>query len=538
MPILLWPVSLLLALAQGGADQERAAEAWKSLPMPSLSVAPPVPAAFPRLLTGRHVALPGDDPQPEVSVTSASLPIPALMELLQEDAASRRQVLRLQPQAPPLLARGESAVLAGAQTAIEGLDQQGAALDIAVRAWLVPGASQRGTHAPFAEVEKAVAGAPPLGTASVRSGAEVVLGARTAQSFLAGYTVEIAAGSGVAAPALGSVLTGRTLHLRASRVRDGAAVALEGFLDLSELAEIKDFEPGTADLGRLQQPRVLTLQAAFAGIVEPETALCVSIAGAPLAQPDWTLWIVARSIGASQPVQSAWRARDVAFFAEPVLDLPVPRPGSVLEPLFGAERDAQTLAQPLGPAEVAQAADAARTGGGRSRSPIVWGGGLVLAPTGESALWAEIEGLIAAAEAEHLRESEIEISQGQLRVRLPLLGNRPARVLAAEERALVAGYDLQVAQDTWMPHPQVRCTLDGLLVQGRAVGGRFEGAAWRSASIALVELDRKDTGLARLQLETRGLESAALRVESGASVAPLPASEGAAELALAYGPLR
>ncbi len=536
MTIPVGSLSLLIALAQG-PNQERTPEEWASLPLPSISIAPPAAVAVPRLLSGRHVMLPGDEPQSEASPTSATLPIPALMELLQEDAASRRQVLRLQPQAPPLLARGESSVLAAAKTLIDGLDQQGASLDISIRAWLTPGASQGGTHVTLPALEKAVAGAAPLGTASVRSGAEVVLGSRSAQSFLAGYTVELAAGSGVAAPSLGSVQAGHTLHLRASRVRDGAAVALEGFLDLAELAELKDFEPDSHDLGLIQQPRVLTLQVAFAGIVEAETALCVSIAGSPLSQPDWTLWILARPAAPGQ-AQSTWRARDVAFFAEPVIELPVPRPGSILEPLFGPQRDALTLAQPLGPAEVAQAADAARSGTNRSRSPIVWGGGLVLAPVSESVLWSEVEALITAAEAEQLRESEVEVSQGQLRVRLPLLGNRPARVLAAQERALVSGYDLQVAPDTWMPHPQVRCALDGVLVQGRAVGNRFEGAAWRSSSGEVVELDRKQTALARLQLETRGLETAALRVERGASVAALPAAEGSAELALAFGPPR
>jgi hypothetical protein len=538
MPIPFWSAALALALIQTPGEQQRPPEAWQALPLPSLAVAPPAPVAIPRLVSGRHILLPGDEPQVETGTTSASLPIPALMELLQEDAASRRQVLRLQPQAPPLLARGEREVLAAAQGLIEGLDQQGAALEISVRAWLTPGATQAGTHVPFASVEKAVAGTQPLGTAVLRSGSEVVLGARSAQSFLASYAVELAAGSGAAAPSLGSVQTGRTLHLRASRVRDGAAVALEGFLDVAELGELKDFEPDTADLGRIQQPRVTALQVAFAGVVEPETALCVSIAGAPLAQPDWTLWILARTVSSAQAGSSAWRARDVAFFAEPVLELALPRPGTLLDALFAESRDAATLAQPLGPAEVAQAADAARSGTSRSRTPIVWGGGLVLAPVGEAALWAEIEGLIAAVEAEHLREAEIEVTQGQLRVRLPLLGNRTARVLATQERALLAGYDLQVAQDTWMPHPQVRCALDGVLVQGRAVGGRFEGIAWRSSSAEPIDLDRAQTGLARLQLETRGLESAALRVESGGSMAPLAAAGGSAELALTFGPSR
>ncbi|HVQ27474.1 MAG TPA: hypothetical protein VMV01_19940, partial [Planctomycetota bacterium] len=94
MTIPVGSLSLLLALAQG-PNQERTPEEWASLPLPSISVAPPAAVAVPRLLSGRHVMLPGDEPQSEASPTSATLPIPALMELLQEDAASRRQVLRL-----------------------------------------------------------------------------------------------------------------------------------------------------------------------------------------------------------------------------------------------------------------------------------------------------------------------------------------------------------------------------------------------------------------------------------------------------------
>jgi hypothetical protein len=507
-------------------------------------VPPPTPAIAARLLAGHHLLLPGEELLPEPAAAGATLPVPALLELLQEDAARRRAPLRLQPTAPPLLARGTREALSGARALLADLDQQGAALDVELLAWLTPGAPRVGTYPSPQVVAAAVQGAEPLGSAVVRSGSTAVLGARSTRSFVAGYTVEIASGSGVAGPALGRVLTGRWLRVRASRVRAGAAVALEGFLDVAQLLEMGAFDPGTADLGVLQQPRVGALQVAFGGVVPLGGALAVSISGAPLSEPDWTLWLVAR--GSASPPQGpeGWRACDVAFLGEPVVELPLPRPGSVLDAL---ERDdderleeaARRLMQSLSPAEVAQAADAARAAAGRpGRTPIVWGGGLVLAPRGEQALWAEVDQLVTAAEAPRLGTAALEVTHGDLRVTLPVLAGLPVRVLAVEERAVLGGYDLQVAQDTWMPHPQVQRALDGLLVQGRTVGGRFEGSAWRSASAAPEELGRERTGLARLQLEQRRLASAGVRVPPAGEVAAIPADEGSAELRLGLTPLR
>jgi hypothetical protein len=283
------------------------------------------------------------------------------------------------------------------------------------------------------------------------------------------------------------------------------------------------------------------LQVAFGGVVPLGGALAVSIAGAPLPEPDWTLWLVANGVAPRQG-REGWRARDVAFLGEPVLEMPLPRPGGVLEALGpdgSGERDEgpRTLEGALAPAEVAQAADLARAASGSpGRTPIVWGGGLVLAPRDEEALWAEVDQLVGVAEQPRLAGHALVVEHGDLRVSLPVLAGRPARLLAVAERAVLAGYELQVAQDTWMPHPQVRRALDGLLVQGRTVAGRFEGRAWRSASEPLEELSRERTGLARLQLEQRELVTDPLRLAPGAGSSAFPA-EGLPEVRLALEPL-
>jgi len=527
----------LLALLQIGEAAARSAEGWSSLPMPALAVAPPATAATPRLLKGEHLLLPAEDLTLESPTPAAALPAAALLELVQEEASRRKLALRLHPLAPPLLARGERAALDSARALLEDLDRQSQQLEIEVSAWLTPGAARVGTHPSPQVLEAAAAAAAPLGRARVRSGATAVLGSRSLQGFVAGYTVEIASGSAVAGPALGRIVSGQSLHVRASRVRAGRGIALEGFLDLSELLGMEEFDPDTADLGLLQQPRVGAVQVAFAGLVAPGGALCVTIEGVPLAQPDWTLWLVARTPPTPEAPPATWRAHDLSFLSQAVSDLPLPRPGFDFEELESGGGELSTLLYPLSPAELAQAADAARASSGHGgRTPVVWGGGLVLAPVGEAALWSEIESLVAAAEGERLVESSLQVVQGSMRVQLPVLAGRPARVLAVEERSVVGGYDLQVAQDTWLPHPIVSRVLDGLLVQGRAVHGRFEGTAWRTTSTPTGELSRKQTHLARLPLGQRSLSAAALRVSAADSLPALPAAQGTAELRLALEP--
>ncbi len=525
---------LLAALPQAGADaRQEAASPWRALPVPALSAEPIALPILPRLLEGRHVLLPGQSLEDPRSTTGVRLPLPALLSLLQEDGVRRKQPVRIEPGAPPLLARGELAALEAARSLLEGLDREARGLEIVVSAWLTSGAADLGTHPARQVFEAAVASTPPLGSARLRSGDSVAFGARTTRGFVAGYTVEIASGSAIAGPAIGQVLTGRTLHLRACRVRAGKAIALEGFLDLSELSELESFDPHTPDLGLLQQPVVDSVQIAFAGLVDAGGVLAVALAGTPLTETDSTLWIEAGGGEASAArdgaarLPGAWRVLDLAWLEQSPTGLPLPGPGAGCAP--GLLRvDVEPPASGLSAASLAQAADTARGAGARpGRTPIVWTPGLLLAPAEETALWNEVEALVSAAENDRLRGADLELRQGGLRVLLPVLEGVPARVLVGRERVVLSGYELQVAQDSWIPRPVVDLALDAALVQGRLDGGAWSGAGWCATSRVPLEIAREDVGLARLEVHERSFTSGSVRCTAGAEpVAVIEAIEG------------
>jgi hypothetical protein len=508
-----------LALALSAQAQTGPAGTWRALTLPRLCQEVPAAPEFEALWSGRHLSLrEGSEESPRFG-QPAHLPLAALVGLLGEDGARARRSLRVEPGGPPLLVRGSPAEIEAAQALCAELDLQGRALEIELAAWLTPGVPRVGTHPARQVFEAAVQDVEPLGRARVRSGGSAALGVRGGREFLAGYEVQVATGSSVAGPVLGRVREGRTLHLRAARARGGRTLVLEGLLDLCELLSLEDFDPGTRDLGLVQLPRAAVVQVAFAGAIESGGVLAVQLSGTGLGEPDWTLWIEARG---SPDAPGRWRACDLALLEGPALDLPWPQPGGDL--LDGAPtRAGRTLLQGVSAAAVAQAADEAHGAGGRS--PIVWSGGLVLAPAGEAALWSEVDALVAAAESEHLRAATLRVRHAGLEVTLPLLEGRPARVLVGVERARLTGYELQVAQDTWMPDPRVESVFDGLLLQGHLEQGRLLGGAWRASSEPERVLERAQASLARLPIGARHLERGTLALELGAgAAAALPGS--------------
>jgi hypothetical protein len=535
-PFAFLALAALSAQAPRDAAQGSASEGWRDLPLPSLAYEGERSAPMSALLNGRHLRMNDEEWEGNALGRANHLPLPALTGLLMEDATRARRTLRIEPGGPPILARGTDEALAAAAALCADLDRQGRALEIELAVWLTAGAARVGTHPSRAVFEAAVDGATPLGTAHLRSGSVTALGVRRSVGFVAGYEAQIAAGSGVAGPRIGHVSAGHTLHLRASRARDGRLLVLEGLLDLSELEGIAEFDPGTHDLGRLQQPTVGIAQIAFAGAVANGGVLCVSVSGAALTQPAWTLWIEARCPVAEPAAGAgAWRLRDLALLEAPVVELPMPVPGSGFD-APPRERAQRTLLRSLSAAEVAQAADAAHSTGGRGgRTPIVWSGGLVLAPADETALWREIDSLIAAAEGEHLRAADVTVRFGDALVQLPVLEGRPARVLLGRERAVLVGYGLQVAQDTWMPEPRVESVFDGVLVQTELVRGRLQGDAWRAASAPSAVLERDAVALARLATHDRRLASGPVALEAdsaGRVVLPESGPDAALHVAL------
>jgi hypothetical protein len=504
--------------ARAGSD-----ETWVALSVPSLCAPPPVVVRCERLALGSHLLLPGEDIDPAPAAEPGSLALAALLGWLEEDAGRRKLAVRYHPSGPPLLVRGDAASVAQARALIDELSAAGAARAIELRAWLVDGeADVATTHPDRATFTRCVGARAPWATATLTSGESTVLGTRTTSAYVAGYTVEVATDSGVADPTIGRIASGRTLHVRACRVRSGTALHIEGLLDLAPKVAIADFESGTPELGVVQVPTVASVQVAFAGVVDSGGLLAVVIRGASIEPAACTLWLEARTKpdarGNATPPRTL-RSVDLALLESRSEELPLPRPGFGIE--FQAPNERALLRESLPAASVAEiGADSSRGGGssgGRApRAAALWFPGFFTAGADDTATWTEIDALVAGSERDCLANGEIALQHGTLRVLAPVCARCSTRVLAGAERTQLVDYDVQVAQDTWMPHPRVDHIFDGVCVQGHFDGATFSCSAWRASSAITRELDRKQLGIARLPLVERSFASAAAEVERAA----------------------
>lgn len=513
--------------ATGRDGAEPQSQDWQSLRVPSLCVEPLTGARLPRLLTGTHLWLPDDEPEAAGAPPApAHLPLAALVGLIQEETRRKSWTVSLHPSTPPLLARGAKASVDELAALLDELDRAGRALDIDLTAWITPGAAAVGTHVTREVLDKSVAGASPWASSRSRSGDQVVLGERRSKAFVATYSVEVATDSGVAAPVVGQLLTGRTLHVRACRVRGGTRVHVEGFLDFAEDRGMRVLDTGSPDLGLVQEPRVACVQIGFSGVVDSGGALVVSVTGSPLEGKDFTLWLSAST--APDPKGTAWRALDLALLETRQMDLPLVSPGAGLAAL--APEDAlPALAEALPSSAVAQAAEGARSGSslpGRGRPLVAWSPGLLLAPASDDAAWREMDTLVAAGESARLAEVDVAIEAGPLRASVPSCVSMPLRVLIGEETSILCDYDVQIAPETWMPGPHVERALDGLVLQGSAFGAGVRLFAWEARAAEPEELSRQELQLGRLQLTRRTFRSSRGYVLAGAPARELLAHSG------------
>jgi hypothetical protein len=515
---------------------------WRSFQVPSLCLEAAQVTPLPRLIAGTHLALPEDELDAAVSEGHApSLALAALSGLLQEEARRRSWTLELHPTAPPLLARGAKASLEQLAQVLEDFDRCGATFAVELRAWVTPGASKTGTHPSAAAFQQAVGATAPWANARARSGEWTALGERRAHAFVANYSVEVATDSGVAAPVVAKLYYGRTLHVRACRARGGKSVHLQGFLDFAELAKVEPFDPGSPDLGVVQEPLVQSVQIAFSGVVASGDALAVSVAGAPLSAPDFTLWIAASTLpdvpnppAAAAGRESAWRGLDLALLEGRIEGLPWVLPGNGLEAIVPPETP-PTWIEPLGASALAQAGEGARANGAttRARPLIIWSNALVLAPLSEEAAWTEIDAQVSATEAVRLAGADVAVEHGALRVLAPATEGLPFRVLAGEESTLLHDYEIQIAPETWMPGPRVARTFDGTAVEGQLAAASLRGWGWIAGSEAPQELSRQELQLGRLQLARRSFRGTRIEIRAGeAGREALGAIEGSPALRL------
>ena len=518
------PIGLLLFVCVPGP-----AEDWSALPLPSLC-APVAPHAHPPALwDGAHIR--PFTPGTGNAQTGAGprLPLATLTRMLEEDSRAHGDALEFFRGTPLLLARGSPTALARARALLADLERQSRALEIELVLRL------RRAGAASAPSDAGPAGETALEEAQrITSGDEAFFGARTSESFVESYAVEVAADSGVSRPELSLCVSGTTLHVWAARMGEGGSIFLSGLFDQSTLAERGSFDPDSRDLGKLEQPRLEVLQNAFAGVVESGKGLELELqirAGAPR----WLLSLEARASAPPKPeLADGWQLLDLAFLAHDARTLPRLGPGA----LFGSEfqwNEEPPAGTALPASAVAASLDDGRASSGSLSSsrlppPLYWTESMLFLPRGDAPLVERARALVRGAEALRSRTSRVELLQGGLVARFPVVSGFAARLLAGSERPYVVGYSTELAPQTWMPVPEVATAFDGLCVWLGAQDDLASAAAWSARSAPAREITSEDARLGRLQSLSRELACQSALVHAGEPARELFA--GAAKLSL------
>jgi hypothetical protein len=492
-------------------------EAWSTLALPALCE-PAVLDRTPleRLERGYHLDWHGYRQEVAARPPVARLEPGTLASLLSDEAAREESELRFFGEAPPLLVRGDAAALERARATVADLQALSQSLEVELRAYWVPKAAAPAAWLDDGAARALIGAQPELGTARVRSGASVDLGVRRTRSFLASFDVEVASDANAAEPRIGRVHSGRTLHLRACRVEGGRAVHVAGLFDHAQERETQRFEPKSSDLGVLQQPTVDSVQVAFSGKIPSGGWLTVSVAGRGAL--DGVVLVQATT----QPDPAAparWRGFDVALLESPVSEWPMPEPET--DGLLDEESEPLQHRPALATSTLAQGAEGLLRVGKRSKlsslsrssSPSpTWMPGLLLLPVAEADACAEVEQLARAALAERARTHELVVRHGELVVRGPASQGGWLRVLAVSERSVLADYALEIAQEAWIPQPQLRRVLTGFALEGVVHDGVFVARAWRASGGVGETLSRAEANLGALELLDRAQARATARV--------------------------
>jgi hypothetical protein len=471
-------------------------DGWTALPLPSLSRPAPVELVGAALEAGSHLELDSPRRGPTSTPTSFGLPIASLIELLEQDARRAGTELRCLRTAPPLLARGSAEGLARARALLEDLDLAGRSQQVVLEVTLTPAGA-----------------APRTYTQTVRSGEGVTFGIEESHGFLADFDVDVASGGGTANPVFGRALTGERVLVRAWRTPDGKGAFLIGTLDLSELTSIGSADPGSTDLGKIDVPYVRSVVARFSGRIDSGKELGVSVSGAPLARPDWTLTVRATT----EPVATAtWRVAELAWLESALPDagdLPVPGAG-----LFVLERHDfdQRALEPLSSAILWGELEASFAARRAERPLFAVAPGIIVAPAADERIWMELDGLLDAAQRSRSATHAVEVRAGALVVRTMSAEGVDLRVQAGEERTALIDFDTEIAPEYWMAEPRVARVFDGVMVQARLVGSELLGSWWESASGEARELGRDAVLHGSVALPTRTLRSGPVRLQIGA----------------------
>jgi hypothetical protein len=505
----------LLAIAMPQQD-------WTALELPELSGETNPDAFFPPVASGGHIQLDARD-RTQARNSRALLTAQDVAALLERSAGAAGKNLALFPYSPPLLARGSDEDIAWARATLSAIDAAGKRQSMKLSAWLIP---EAGASAPDGD------GAWPQAhawQAVVSPGEEIVFGQRLHEDFVANYDVNVSTDAGVAAPMVGGVTSGKTVHLRASKIRGGTGYHLRGQLDLAELAGFEEFDPDSPDLGKIRQPLVNSTTLNFSGVAESGEFLRVDLSGTPLKEPDWTLLVRVETVAEPEgPATDGvlpghdWRAIDVTLLSTRSAGLPHFNPGAGIGDQVYLEAMSSHSAA-ITPSGVLSAVESGSRSSRTSRSISKAGPttqiaeGLLLIAAGDSAdsTADRVASFVRAVESPRLNTITVELRMGGLRATFPAASGEPVRLASGRERTLLTGYSAEIAPNTWMPIPIVEHHFDGLAWQGRLGGEQLHSSLWLSTTEEIAVRDRFEARLGAVQLPRRSVRAARKDVRIG-----------------------
>jgi len=492
------PLTLALLPAQGSATGE-----WTALPLPAITRDGAQANAMPLVANGQHIFLAPRDRSTHES-RGALVPNEVVTMLLEARAHEAGHELTLLPGGPPLLASGTESALAAAHQTLGELRSAAAGLQFRVRYWIYEPMNtseqdllaDTGTHMEFHE-------------GTFLPGEPIEFGERSRQPFLANYDIDVAHDSGVAAPSIGEIVTGRRLSLTAHRIAGGKRLFVQGVLDLAELESLAVFETEAPDLGIVQQPTVASLQLAFSAEATPGQPVEISIAGAPLSIADFTVRLLFEDTAPmNEPSDSKLELLDLSFLSQSSPKLPLVE---LAADMYFRGAAAESAFPPIPTrALTSTASDRRGTSGLYACSSAI----LVDLNHAESA--DKLKALIAGYEAGRLQAGHIEIQHGALQVRLPSTSFAPTRLIVGRERTTIRGYSAEIAPETWMPVANVERSFDGLVFDASQATHELRCGAVATRSSAPKVIKRLDANLGQLQLQQRGQIEANRTLAAGA----------------------
>ncbi len=460
---------------------------WTALPLPGSTEAHSQKTAPSIVAEGRHIYMSERDADAGETLMPL-VPAETVTLLLEARAREAGQELALLPGMPPLLASGSSAALEAARVTLSELEAESEALAFDLQVCISALGVAKAGMSDSCEGPHVFANH----SGRFRPGELIEFGERETRPFLAGYRVDVAADSGVAAPIVGEVVTGQLIRLSAHRVSGGSKFFVQGVLDFSELAGLELFETDAPDLGSVQQPLVDSCQLAFSALASSGVPIVIELENTPLKNAHFKVVLRFDNRSASE---STLDLVDLSFLAQ----------ASPRLPLFelGSDRFFRGVASESTFAAIPTRALTSLASERRGNAGLYASSRALLIDEGHAESAAKIRQLIAGYEGGRLSTGQIEVRHGALLARLPSTSFAPTRLVVGRERTELVGYRAEIAPEIWMPVPNVQRLFNGLVLDARQTASELHAAAVSVRSGDAQVVSRFESNLGRIQLRPR-----------------------------------